>query len=241
MRETRFLRRPEAVAELRAKGDGKLPAIAGYAAVFGQYSQNLGGFVEMIAPGAFDRVLRDPNREVLGLFNHEDDMVLGARSSGTLTLAADEVGLSYNIDTPDTTTGRDLVVLVERRDVTGSSFSFTVAQDGVTWSETEQGYPLRVIENVAALYDVGPVSCPAYLGTQEADTSVALRSLADAADLPLDAVIAAAERNELRALLAAEDPAGDPDPDAPGDPDASRLVLHRARLALAARAHPPTR
>ena len=59
MRETRFLRRPEAVAELRAKGDGKLPAIAGYAAVFGQYSQNLGGFVEMIAPGAFDRVLRE--------------------------------------------------------------------------------------------------------------------------------------------------------------------------------------
>lgn len=168
---------PAQLCELRAvspEGEGadaSSPKIAGYAAVFNQRSEMLGGFfVEVIAPGAFDDVL---GQDVRGLFNHDPNYLLGRTASGTLRLAVDARGLAYEIDTPATQTIRDLVVEpIKRRDMSGSSFAMRVAQGGDTWHEEPGGVVVRTIYKIAELRDVGPVSFPAY-----PDSSAAQRSM----------------------------------------------------------------
>lgn len=151
--------------------EGEPAKIVGYAAKFNSRSQNLGGFVEVIAQGAFDEVLED---DVRGLFNHDRNFVLGRRAAGTLRLEVDEVGLRYEITVPDTQTIRDLVLApIQRGDVTGSSFAFRVPSDGANWDEDEDGMVVRTITRFSRLLDVGPVTYPAYL-----DTEASARSLA---------------------------------------------------------------
>lgn len=165
--EVRATRRP---VELRAGGGaGGAPVIGGYAAVFERLSQNLGGFVERVAPGAFDVTLRDAP-DVVCRWNHDDGALLGRTSSGTLRLGVDGDGLTYECDLPDTAAGNDVAVLAGRGDVRASSFAFVVVGD--EWGVTEQGFPMRTLTAVS-LHDVAPVTTPAY-----PDTSAALRSLA---------------------------------------------------------------
>lgn len=155
--------------ELREGGKG-IGQLTGYAAVFNRNSQNLGGFVEQVDPGAFTQTLRDGGN-VMARGNHDDAHLLGTTGAGTLVLEVDEIGLRYTVDLPDTTAGRDFKVLAERGDVRFSSFAFRTLDDA--WSQTEQGFPLRTLRSVQ-LVDVAPVNSPAYL-----DTSVGLRSLAE--------------------------------------------------------------
>lgn len=175
--------------ELRAVG-GKLIA-AGYAAVFNKLSQNLGGFVEQVAPGAFAKTIKE--QDVRALFNHDENQVLGRNLPGTLRLEEDGTGLGYEVDLPDTTIGRDVAKLLERQDVSGSSFGFRVIED--EWGETEAGFPLRTLRQVS-LRDVGPVTFPAYT-----DSTSALRSLAEKRSLDLKVLVEAANAGELGALL----------------------------------------
>jgi HK97 family phage prohead protease len=153
--------------EVEARSEGESPIIRGHAAVFDRMSENLGGFREKIDPGAFDDVLGD---DVRALFNHDANLILGRTTSGTLRLSQDGEGLSYELDPPDTQVGRDLMVSLKRGDITQSSFAFTVADDD--WSEDEEGRVVRTIKKVGRLYDVSPVTYPAY-----PDASVGLRSL----------------------------------------------------------------
>lgn len=170
--ERRFLTQP---VELRAAADGKPALVRGYAAKFNSRSDNLGGesypFFEVIAPGAFDDVLAD---DVRALFNHDANLIL-ARSragKGTLRLFVDETGLGYEFE-PDIeqSYARDLVRALARGDVDQSSFAFSVASEGDKWVE-EDGIVTRTIKKVGRLFDVSPVTYPAY-----PDASVALRSL----------------------------------------------------------------
>jgi len=191
--------------ELRASDSG--PGIlAGYAAKFNRMSQNLGGFVEQVDPGAFTKSLAD-NLDVLARYNHDDNMLLGRTASGSVTLAVDEVGLRYDVTLPDTSVGRDVAVLAARGDISQSSFAFVTHQD--SWGETESGMPLRTLIAVG-LRDVAPVNTPAYL-----DTSAGLRSLADHAHAELEEVRKAAETGDLRKYLVPYLPAerGEEDPD----------------------------
>ena len=153
-------------AEIEVRAEGETPTISGYASVFNKRSENLGGFREVIAPGAFDGVLND---DVRALFNHDANFLLARTASGTLRLSVDEEGLRYEFEPPNTTAGRDLVESMKRGDITQSSFAFTVASD--SWEERDGGM-LRTINKVERLYDVSPVTYPAY-----PDASVGLRSL----------------------------------------------------------------
>lgn len=144
--------------ELRAAADGKSAKIIGYGAVFNSLSEDLGGFREKIRPGFFSKAIRDKH-DVRGLFNHDSNMILGRTKSGTMTLTEDDHGLRYEIDVPDTTVGRDLKVSLERKDVDGSSFSFTTQVDDV---RNEGGVIIRELIEIKQLYDVGPVAFPAY-------------------------------------------------------------------------------
>lgn len=163
---------PEAELVIESRADGR-PAIIGYAAVYNRQSLDLGGFREVILPGAFDKILnrQRAKQDVVALFNHDSNIVLGRASSGTLELSSDDKGLRYVITPP--TTRADIVELIQRRDVKGSSFAFTVGKDGESFATDEGGGALRQIREVSGLYDVGPVVTPAYPQTS---TQVALRS-----------------------------------------------------------------
>lgn len=155
----------------RAGGEGevKTVTIRGYAAKFNVLSENLGGFREQIAPGAFDKVL---DNDVRALFNHDENMILGRTLSGTVRLFADATGLGYEVDLPDTQYARDLAVSIERGDVSQSSFAFSVDYRGDDWSENDEGVIIRTINAVKRLYDVSPVTYPAY-----PDATIGMRSL----------------------------------------------------------------
>ena len=156
--------------EKRSK-DGKTnPVIIGHAAVFNTLSEDLGGFQERIHKNAFDEVL---DNDVRAFFNHDPNHLLARTSSGTLKLAVDEKGLKYEFSVPDTSSGRDLLVSMERGDISQSSFAFTIEDD--SWDQ-EDGIDIRTINKVKRLYDVSPVSIPAYPGAN--DLAVAQRSLA---------------------------------------------------------------
>lgn len=154
--------------EVRAEQHDQQPTrIIGYGSVFNSRSEPLWGFREIIKPGAFDDVLGD---DVRGLFNHDPNFILGRSASGTLTVSTDDRGLRYDIEAPDTQTIRDLVLApMLRGDINQSSFAFKVARDGERWYEDEEGVVIREISRFSRLFDVSPVTYPAY---QEADSGV---------------------------------------------------------------------
>ncbi|MEQ1964964.1 HK97 family phage prohead protease [Xenorhabdus khoisanae] len=154
--------------EVRTETQENQPTrIVGYGSVFNSRSEPLWGFREIIKPGAFDEVLND---DVRGLFNHDPNFILGRSTAGTLTLSVDERGLQYAIQAPDTQTIRDLVLApMQRGDINQSSFAFRVARDGDHWYEDDEGVVIREITQFSRLYDVSPVTYPAY---QAADSAV---------------------------------------------------------------------
>lgn len=147
--------------EVRAlQGDDGNVSISGYAAVFDSRSNDLGGFVEIIKQGAFDNVLDD---DVRALFNHDPMYVLG-RNKTTMSLSVDEKGLRYDIPSaPSNGMIESLVIEPMRRgDINQSSFAFKVAKGGDKWKEENDGTIVREIYNISKLYDVSPVTYPAY-------------------------------------------------------------------------------
>jgi HK97 family phage prohead protease len=135
--------------------------LAGHAVVFGAIAE-LKGHYESIAPGAFDESLKQ-DRDVKALWNHDPTKVLGSTRAGTLRLAADPAGLSFEVDLPGTSYAADLRHLVERRDVASMSFGFLEGED--EWSVAPDGRQLRTHTRVKRLVEVSPVSIPAYDGT----------------------------------------------------------------------------
>lgn len=156
--------------ELRAVGDAKSPRLVGHAAIFNSPSEDLGGFIEVVKPGAFDRSLRSNVLDPLALVHHMPDVVLGRRSAGTLRLYEDARGLAFEIDMPNTTAARDLLISVERGDIKGASFAFVVPPGGDKW-DMRGDTVLRELHDVS-LHEISITATPAY-----PDTTVAKRSL----------------------------------------------------------------
>ena len=155
--------------ELRESDESR--HIEGYGSVFNERSVDLGGFTEVIAPGAFDGVIE--RSDVKCYLDHNPQRGILARSKngqGSLHLALDERGLKYEFDAPHTQLGDEVVEGLKRGDYSQSSFAFTVASE--SWTKEEDGTYLRTINQIGGLYDVSIVANPAYEGT-----SVALRSL----------------------------------------------------------------
>ena len=115
--------------ELRAKSDGT-GALFGYALTYGNYSRDLGGFVEQVAPGAVDSAFEDGVR-VMARWNHDNAYLLGATDAGTLRLQSDDVGLLYDIDLPKEGPGPYIRELASRGDLKYSSFAFYCIEDVV--------------------------------------------------------------------------------------------------------------
>jgi HK97 family phage prohead protease len=142
--------------EVRAEGDGM--TFTGYASVFNSPSEDLGGFVEYVAPGAFKRSLQSRN-EVKLLWNHDSGEPLASLRGGTMQLLEDSVGLKVTAQLPNTTRGRDIAELLRTKVIDSMSFGFNVIKD--SWSRDGQ---TRTLESVR-LFEVSVVSFPAYEAT----------------------------------------------------------------------------
>jgi uncharacterized protein len=153
--EYRYVSAPEMVTEERE--GTPVVVIRGTAVFFNQLSDELGFFREKFAPGAFDDVLND---DTVALLNHDINLLLGRTRSGTLRLMQNETGLHYEVDVPDTSTGKDTVELMKRGDISQSSFSFSIEKE--RWERDADNNEIRTVEKVRRLYDVSPVVFPAY-------------------------------------------------------------------------------
>lgn len=224
--------------EIRETGDGMF--LEGYAARFNEFSEPL-PFREKIAPGAFKRSLQSRN-DVKLLWNHDSSMVLGSTRSGTLRLYEDSQGLRVEAQLPDTQAGRDARTLIQRGDVTGFSFGFTVPQGGDSWNEDGSERTL----NSVRLFEVSTgVAFPAYPTTNGTATVRGLAAVAVRAEIDPDALadavlkiengeeISSSDRDMIETVLnelvqSDEEPAGSED-----DEKARQLLqLKKKKLQL---------
>jgi HK97 family phage prohead protease len=163
-------RRVMLVGELRVATVADVSKISGHAAKFDVLSEDLGGFRERIAPGAFAKTIT--SGDVRALFNHDSNIVLGRNKSGTLRLSEDSAGLAFEVDAPQTQLVRDMVLApIARGDVNQCSFGFYTLQD--KWAKIDGEWVRTLLE--VELFDVSPVTYPAY-----PQTDVGVRSLQDA-------------------------------------------------------------
>lgn len=161
--EVRAITRP-----VEARAAGERQKVGGYAVAYNSTAVIGDCFREVFAPGCFTQAIKG---DVLALFGHDRNRVLGRTGSGTLRLKEDRNGVEFDLDLPDTTDGRDLAELVSRGDIQGTSFGFRALKE--TWDETTEP-PTRTIHE-AELREISPTSDPAY-----SDTTIALRSLDEA-------------------------------------------------------------
>lgn len=157
--------------ELRSKDGAKMPGIRGYSAVFDSWSEPLGfyeSFREKIASGAFKKTISES--DIRALRDHDPSMLFGrskGSAGGTLKLGEDSNGLEMEVEElPDTDLGRELVALIERGDLDGQSFGFRTVKDEwdyeVSPEDKAEGIEAYRTLTEVRLFDVGPVTYPAY-------------------------------------------------------------------------------
>jgi uncharacterized protein len=222
--------------EVRETGNGML--LEGYAARFNEMSEPL-PFREKIAPGAFRGSLRSRN-DVKLLWNHDSSMVLGSTRSGTLKLSEDDKGLRVEAQLPDTQAGRDARTLIQRGDVTGFSFGFTVPSGGDSWNDDGSERTLHAVR----LFEVSTgVAFPAYPTTDGTATVRGLTAVAERAEVDADALadavlkiengeeISAGDRELIETVLQELAPVEE-DPAASEDEEKARQLLQLKKKKL---------
>lgn len=135
--------------------------ISGLAVPFASLSQNLGGFREVVEPGAFDGA---DLSDICCLFNHDPNRVLGRsfNGKGTLEWRITGRGLEVTVWLPETELGNEAWQLTKRGDIKNFSFAFTVAEESY---ERRDGGLVRHIWRFKKIYEVSLVVWPAYPST----------------------------------------------------------------------------
>jgi uncharacterized protein len=159
--------------ELRA--DDSEFAISGMAVGYNVRSALIGGqFYEVIAPGAFTDTLR--NDDQVCCFNHDFNLLLGRKKSGTLSLDDSPTGLKFRCQLDRSNpTHQSVYSAIKRGDVDGCSFRFGVPDGGDQWQEDGRGI-LRTVRR-ANLLELGPVLFPAYPQGTSVNARAEMRSL----------------------------------------------------------------
>jgi len=163
-KELRYLSSPVNLVE-RMEGEKESRTVEGYAAKFNSMSKTLGWFQEIIDIRAFDD---SDMGDVVALFNHNNDQPLARTSNQSLDLEVDSVGLKFRFNVPDTNYGNDLMNNIKSGLISECSFAFSVEEE--VWDDSEK-ISVRTIKKISKLFDVSPVTRPAYN-----DTGVAARS-----------------------------------------------------------------
>ncbi len=154
--------------EARAeKGDNGKNVIVGRPIVYEQKT-DLGFFDEIIERGALDKT---DLRDVRFLVNHDISKVPLARSRRNnqnstmqLTVDRDGMGIRVTLDTENNADARALYSAVERGDISGMSFMFSVKRD--EWDDLESDHPTRRIKEIGTVVEVSAVTFPAYEQTE---------------------------------------------------------------------------
>lgn len=216
--------------ELRVDGSADKPKITGYAAVFDELSEDLGGWFERIRPGAFTKTLKEA--DVRALFNHNPNYVLGRNKANTLKLSEDNRGLAIEIDPPiEAQWAKDLIVSLKRGDVDQMSFAFQTVRD--EWKSAGDKIIRDVIE--VKLFDVSPVTFPAYPQTS-AQVRWLEKPLLDAIQHLRNGSANELELRMLDALIARPEngaPGQEPHPPDEAGNAQERITMLRRRLELA--------
>ena len=139
---------------------------------------NMGWYDEIIDNGALaDTDLRD----VRFLVNHNTDMIPLARSrnnnvNSTMQMEVVEgsgMAIRVDLDTENNADARSLYSAVERGDISGMSFMFTVDRD--SWDDLDTDHPTRHVLSIGRVFEVSACTFPAYEAT-----SIQTRGLSDA-------------------------------------------------------------
>lgn len=153
--------------EVRAETDEKGSVITGRPIVYNSRT-DLGFFDEIIEPGALNKT---DLTDVRFLVNHDVSKIPLARSrrnngNSTMQLATDEQGLSIwvHLDTENNSEARSLYSAVQRGDITGMSFMFSV--NGEEWDNLESEHPTRRVLDIGSVVEVSAVTFPAYESTE---------------------------------------------------------------------------
>lgn len=159
------------------------------------YDPWIGEYTEIIDRGALDAT---DLRDVRFLINHNTDMIPLARSrnnnaNSTMQMTVDANGMTIrvNLDTENNTEARNLYSAVERGDISGMSFMFSVAED--KWEDVDTDHPTRHIVSIRRVAEVSAVTFPAY-----AETSISVRGLSQALDSAKESL--ESERSRLRGI-----------------------------------------
>ena len=163
--ERRVFKSPVTVEK---REDGTIKSIVGYPIVYDKDSEDM-GFIETIAKGAAGNALG--RSDIRGLKNHDPSLIF-ARDGVNLRLYEDDTGIRYEATPIDTHNFIETAKEIELGLLDGQSFGFTIKSD--EWSDLDKDTHRRTITEIDIIYDVGPVTFPAY-----SDTTVALRSLTD--------------------------------------------------------------
>lgn len=160
----------------RSEGENMPKEIGGIAAVINSVT-DLGYFEEVIERGAFDNAL-NKEYDIRCLFNHEAELILGRTKANTCNVFVNADGnLEYTwVPDYENPTHMSVVRSIMRGDITQSSFAFTIKEQ--KWSESSKYGSMgkRTITVIEDLYDVSPVTYPAYADTEaDARSIVALR------------------------------------------------------------------
>jgi hypothetical protein len=152
--------------------------LTGRPIVFGQRT-NLGMYDEIIEQGALDTT---DLKDVRFLINHNVDMIPLARSRNNnenstmqMSVDADGMGIRVDLDTERNADAKSLYSAVERGDISGMSFMFTVDKDN--WEDVDTDHPVRHVRSIRQVFEVSAVTFPAY-----SSTVIQARGLADALD-----------------------------------------------------------
>lgn len=159
---------------------------------------NLGWCDEIIERDALNET---DLKDVRLLVNHNIDMIPLARSrnnteNSTMQLIADEDGLRIraDLDVENNADAKSLYSAVERGDITGMSFMFSVDKD--SWDDVDSEHPTRRIRSIKQILEVSAVTFPAY-----SQTSIQARGMSDALDSAKESLESVrAERLELRRM-----------------------------------------
>jgi len=129
-------------------------------------------YIEVIERGAATEALK--TSDIRALFNHNPNYILARTSSNTLIVQEDEKGLYFEFEAPETSMGNDLLVSIQRGDISQASFAFDISERTILREEKADGKEVVTItiKKMGQLYDVSPVTYPAY-----EDTEVSMRSM----------------------------------------------------------------
>ncbi len=197
------LERRDYFCEVRAEVNDEGSYIEGRPIVYNSRTDIGGWFDEIIESGALDNT---DLHDVRFLVNHDFSKIPLARSrrnngSSTMQLFVDDEGMRIRarLDTEGNPEAKSLYSAVERGDISGMSFAFSI--DSEAWDNLESDHPTRRIQKIASVVEVSAVTFPAYEATSiQARGQATLESARAAVETARASNPASVETDELTLL-----------------------------------------